>query len=303
MATDKKDMKIFPVIGFLILLWALSVIAVSYFSMSSDNNPYANVALIKIYGQISTTGSDGVFESGVTSNDVINLLDKATKDDNIQAIVLDINSGGGSPVGSEEIGNKLKSINKTKVAWIRDIGASGAYWAASNTDYIIASRMSLVGSIGVTGSYLEFAKALDRYNITYRRLVSGDYKDSGSPFKELTKDEEEKMQELIDEIYGYFILEVAENRNLSANDVKKLATGEVFTGAKAKKLGLVDDVGGLDEVSAYLEKELNTTIEYTVFEQKESLTDILRKIVSEHGFSMGKGIGSFLYNDKHEIRI
>lgn len=303
MDTEKKKMRILPLIGFLLLLWFISIITVSYFSVSDDSyNPYANVAVIKLYGEITTTGSSGFMDSVTSSNEIVSLLDKAEKDDNIKAIVIDINSGGGSGVASEEIGNKLKSINKTKVAWIRDIGASGAYWVASSTDYIVASRMSLVGSIGVTGSYLEFSGLLDKYNITYRRLVSGKYKDSGSPLKDLTADEEKMMQSLIDELDEYFIMEVAENRALSIQDVKKFATGEVFTGVKAKQIGLIDETGGIKEVTAYIESELNTTVEYTVFEQKESLTDILKKLSSEHGYSMGKGIGSFLYSNQQTIR-
>jgi len=302
MDTEKRKMGFWPIFWFLLLLFAISYLTVSIFSISKTSNPYANVAVIKIYGDITTTGSDGFLASGTASNNVISLLDEAEKDSNIHAIVLDINSGGGSPVASEEIGNKLKSINKTKVAWIRDVGASGAYWIASSTDHVVASRMSLVGSIGVIGSYLEFAKLIDNYNITYVRIVSGKYKDTGSPFKNVTPEEEKLMQDLVDEMYGYFTMEVAVNRNLSIASVKKLATGEVFTGAKGKELGLVDEVGGLPEVSAYLEKELNTTVEYAVFEEKETLTDLIRKLSSEHGFSMGRGIGSYLNNNQQLIR-
>lgn len=303
MDTKRNKINMFHIVIFLLSLWLLSFLTASFFSMSdNDKNPYANVAIIKIYGDISTTGSDGYFDSGTSSNDIIHLLDEADKDSGIQAIVLDINSGGGSGVASEEIGQKLKSINKPKVAWIRDIGASGAYWIASDTDYIVASRLSLIGSIGVIGSYLEFSEFIDRYNITYRRLVAGKYKDMGSPFKEMTLDEEEIMHELLDELHGYFILEVAKNRNLSVDDVKKLATGEIFSGAKGKTLGLIDEVGGIEKVSEYLGKELNITVEYTVFEDEASFTDILRKLSSEHGFSMGKGIGSYLNNNQQLIK-
>lgn len=291
---EKPKMRLFPIITFLIMIWLLAIIAASFFTSTDDKNPYANVAIIKVYGIITTTGEDGYFESVASSNEIIQLLEEAEQDPSIKAIVLDINSPGGSPVASEEIGNKLKSINKTTVAWIRDLGASGAYWIASSTDYVVASRLSLVGSIGVTGSYVEFAGLLERYNMTYRSLVSGKYKDAGSPFKELTPEDEAKIMELIDELHLYFVEEVAENRNLSLEETEELATGEVFTGAKGKQLGLVDEVGGMAEVTSYLRDDLNTTVEYALFEQEETLLDLLRVVSADHGFAIGEGIGSFL---------
>lgn len=299
---EPKKSSFFSIILFLIMIWLISIIVASFFTLNEDEK-FGNVAIIKLYGTISTTDSSGFLsDDGVSSNEIVALLDEAEKDPSVKAIVLDINSGGGSPVGSDEIGRKLRSINKTKVAWVRDIGASGAYWVASNTDYIVANRLSLVGSIGVTGSYLDFSKLLKDYNITYRRLVSGKYKDSGSPLKELTPDEEQMIQNLIDELHGYFVLEVANNRNLSEENVRSLATGEVFSGQKGYELGLVDKVGGIEEVTVYLEHDLNTTVEYKTLEKEESFTDLLRKISAEHGFAVGEGMRSFLYDTNPVIK-
>ena len=299
---ETKKISFFKVLMFLITLWLISVIASSFFTINEDEYAYGNVAVIKLYGTISTTPDDSFGSSGFSANEVIELLDKADKDPNVQAIVLDINSGGGAPVGSDEIGKKLQSINKTKVALIRDVGASGAYWIASNTDYIVANKMSLVGSIGVIGSYVEVNGLLKKYNITYRRIVSGKYKDAGSPLKELTPDEEKMLQSLVDELHGYFVEEVAKNRNLSIEEVEKLATGEVFTGVKSKELGLIDQVGGIDDVTYYLNNKLNATIEYKPIEKKETLSDILRKMSAEHGYSIGEGMGSFLYKENTVIK-
>jgi protease-4 len=149
---------------------------------------------------------------------------------------------------------------------------------------------------------VELAGLLKRYNMTYRRIVSGEYKDTGTPFRELMPDEEQMLQELIDEIHIYFVEEVALNRNLSEDKVKELATGEIFTGAKSKEIGLIDEIGGFGEVTAYLENNLNTTIDYAVFEQERGLFDIFTSMTSEHGFAMGKGIGSFLNNNQPLIK-
>lgn len=299
---ENNKRKIGPIIGFLIMLWIFSIF-VSFFYSSSDQTSSGNVAVIKVYGAITTIPSDSYFESGTAANNIIGLIEKASKDPSIKAIVLDINSGGGSPVASDEIGNKISSIQKPTVAWIRDIGASGAYWIASNTDQIIANRMSLVGSIGVTGSYIEFAELLNKYNLTYRRLVSGKYKDTGTPFRELEADEEELLMDLINELHGYFVEEVAKNRNLSVEFTSQIATGEVFSGKKSLDLGLIDQIGGINEVRAYLEDELNITVAYTVFEEQASLVDVLRNIINEQSFAIGQGIGSFLNKEQPLVKI
>ena len=299
---EKKKISFFKITGFILTIWLLSLIVASFFSFQEEENLYGNVAVIKLYGTLSTTQESGFLDSGFSSNEIISLLEKAENDPNIKAIVLDINSGGGAPVGSDEIGNKLKQINKTKVAVIRDIGASGAYWVASNTDYIIANRMSLVGSIGVIGSYVEINGLLERYNMTYRRIVSGKYKDSGSPLKELTPDEEKMLQSLVDELHGYFIEEISQNRNLAIEDVKKIATGEVFTGQKAYELGLIDKVGGFDDATYYIETKLNMTVDYKTLEKKQSWTDVLASVSANHGFAVGKGMASFLNNQNTLIK-
>ncbi|MBR9690218.1 signal peptide peptidase SppA [Candidatus Woesearchaeota archaeon] len=292
------------IILFLLLLWLLSSIVSSFFKVSSGGTSTdltGNVAIIKVYGTIRSTSSDGFAASGISSNDLVELLDSVDRDPSVKAVVLDINSGGGSAVGSDEIGQKVASMKKPTVAWIREIGASGAYWIASNTDHIVANRMSIVGSIGVIGSYLEIANFLEDHNVTYRRFVSGKFKDSGSPLKELTNEEEDLIQSLLNEIYDEFVLEIAVNRNLSVKTVESLATGEVFTGAKGVELGLIDEVGGIDEVTAYLEGTYNITVDYKLVEKQESFQDILRKLVSQQSFSIGRGIGSFLNIDNQIV--
>ena len=215
-----------------------------------------NVALIPIEGVIlGTEDSGSFFESITASPDTVELIEKADKNPSIKAIILEINSPGGSAVASEEIANAVKKTNKTTVAWIREVGASGAYWVASSADYIVANRVSITGSIGVIASYLEFPGLLQRYNVTYQRLVSGKYKDLGSPYRELTSEEKTIFQENLDTIRDYFVSEVAKNRNLNRKDVDKIANGLFYLGAEAKDFGLVDEIGGKDEVINYIERK------------------------------------------------
>src|SRR3990167_6506295 len=164
---QKPKRKWLTVLVVVLLLSVAASFVSSFFTTFSESIESGNVALIKIYGPITTTDSGSFASSATSSTDIVELIEKAEKNDEIKAIVFEINSPGGSPVASDEIGRAVKDAQKPTVAWIREVGASGGYWIASASDHIIANRMSLTGSIGVIGSYLEFAELLDRYNVTY----------------------------------------------------------------------------------------------------------------------------------------
>ena len=174
------------IIGLTILSFFISII-ISVFTEDDFESLDGNTALIEISGTIiAEKDVNFLFEDFTSSEEIIKLIRKADKNDEIKAIIFKINSPGGSPVASEEIANEVKKTNKTTVAWIRESGTSGAYWIASSTDYIIANRMSITGSIGVIASYLGFSGFLEEHNVTYERLVAGNLKDLGIPFNELT---------------------------------------------------------------------------------------------------------------------
>lgn len=279
----------------LVLLFVAGFIFVGIISLFSGidvESLEGNVAMIPIEGIIVGIEDDGFFEELAVSTDIIELIEKADKNPHVKAIILEINSPGGSAVASEEIANAVRKANKTTVAWIREAGASGAYWIASSSDYIVANRVSITGSIGVIASYLEFPGFLDRYNVTYRRLVSGKYKDMGSPFREMTAEEEELFQQDLDIIRDYFVGEVAKNRKMSKKDVDKIANGLFYLGVQAKELGLVDELGGKDEVVAYIERKENITADIVEYETEKGLFEILSDVMKKQSFMVGKGIGS-----------
>ena len=230
-----------------------------------------NVALIHINGLILTEGGGGFFDEDVVSSTKIKLdIEDADADPTIKAIIFEINSPGGSAVASEEIANAIKKVDKTTVALIRETGAS----------------------------YLDFSGLIKDYNVTYERLVSGKYKDMGVPFRELTPTERILFQKKLDLIHEYFIEEVAKNRGLTNEQVNDLATGIFYLGSEAKELGLVDELGGEEEAIAYLEKELNITVEIVEYVEKPSFFDILAGTLNEKSFFVGKGIGSALTEKK-----
>lgn len=281
----------------LILLSILGFIAagaISLFAGTDFESLSGNVALIPMHGVILGGEDESFFETATSSLDTVKLIEKADKNSNIKAIILEINSPGGSAVASEEIANAVKKTNKTTVAWIREVGASGAYWVASSANHVVANRASITGSIGVIGSYLEFPGLLERYNVTYRRLVAGKYKDIGSPFREMSEEEKAIFQQNLDVIRDYFASEVSKNRNLNRKDVDKMANGLFYLGVQAKELGLVDELGGKDEVIGYIEKKEGIKAEIVEYKKEKTLLDVLSKVMSRQSFFVGKGIGSSL---------
>tara|TARA_Y100000310_G_scaffold339022_1_gene430401 strand:- start:27806 stop:28762 length:957 start_codon:yes stop_codon:yes gene_type:complete len=264
-----------------------------------------NAAVIPIKGAIMVERSALSFgEEMTTSSAIIKMIDRAEKDVNVKAIVFEINSPGGSAVASEEIANRVKKIKKPTVAWIREIGTSGAYWVASATNHIVANRMSITGSIGVISSYLDFSGFLGDHNVSYQRLVSGEYKDIGSPLKPLTPMEERLFKERLDMIHDYFIEAVAVNRNMGNEEVIELSTGLFYLGTQAKDLNLIDELGNKDEVKAYLEKRLGASIELVSFATEKSFLEMLGSVFSKNSFYVGRGIGySFSNNMENGLKI
>ena len=266
-------------IGLLVLIVALLtisslVVAVILSFGAGTTLATGNVAVIPIEGVISNE-NPGFLASGMDTQYIRDSIKRASEDSSIKAIVLEINSPGGAPVASDEIGIAVKQANKTTVAFIRDTGASGAYWIASNAKYIIANRMSITGSVGVTASYIDFAGTLARFNATYEQLTGGQYKELGSQFANLTPDERLLLQRKIDMLHEFFLSEVQQNRNLSNSTVQTISTGEFYLGAEAIKLGLVDELGSYPELDAYLTKKIGETPVYVTYEKPKGLLDSL----------------------------
>ncbi len=291
---NRKRAVILTLLALLVIIFVIIPLSLLVF----DGKKLGNVALIPISGMITADGGSYLGQGTVSSQTIVGFIEDAEKDPSLKAIVLEINSPGGSAVASDEIAVAVKKSQKPVIALIRESGASGAYWIASATDYIVANRMSITGSIGVISSYLEFSGLMQKYGVGYERLVAGDYKDMGSPYQQLNTKEKNIMQSKLDLIHDYFIKEVAQNRKISEDQVRKLATGEFYLGVEAKELGLVDELGDKDTVEKILKEKYGLTdIRYVPFEQKGGLFSFLTGVVSSFSFKMGQGIGSiFLQN-------
>ncbi|MBU4332238.1 S49 family peptidase [Patescibacteria group bacterium] len=232
-----------------------------------------NVAGIELHGFLSTyivSADDEVDQemyADQAASEIINLtLEELDKDEEIKAIVLEIDSYGGSAVAGEEVADALKRVEKPVVAVIRDGGASAAYWAASGADIIFASANSDVGSIGITMSYLDYAKSNQKEGFTYNQLSTGRFKDTGDPDKILTLEEKELLMRDVKIMHENFIKDVADNRGLDTEAVRQMADGSSMLGQMAWEKGLIDKIGGLYEVKEYLKEKIGEEVEVCWYE-------------------------------------
>ncbi len=241
--------------GFLIIFLIFFILSSFLNSITLAVSP--KLAIVPINGVLMTEESMSIYGSTKSSRNIADTLYELKNDKSIKAVILDINSPGGSPVATEEISRAIEELKKEKevYALISDVGASGAFWIAMSSDKVYASSMSTLGSIGVTSASLGFENFIKDYNITYRRLTAGEYKDMGSPFREQSEEENQLIQEILDEIHNNFITHVASSRNLSYEFVKEYSEGQIFLGSKALELGFIDEIGYMPDLIAEFEKK------------------------------------------------
>ena len=288
------------VLIFLAFLWLLSYgIANIFFGEQSFENADGEIAVIPVQGMITLNGGSSLLSSSTSAVSIVEKIETASANDNVKGIVLDINSPGGTVMGSKRIADSLKEVEKPVVAVISEYGTSGAYWVASQSDVIVADELSIVGSIGVIGSYLEFGGLFDDYNVTYQRLVTGEFKDISSPYKELTSEEEDLILERLQGIHDFFVADVAAGRGIAVSEIDAVADGLFYLGMDSVSLGLVDELGDRDDAIALVEEMAGITdgsVEEYV--EEKSFFDTLQEYTSSSFFSMGQGIGSVLVSDE-----
>ena len=243
-------------------------ISVSEDETENIKNDSCNTYGLNIHGAVVTYHPNEVFDGDgnliadeTSADEIKHFVDEANKNENIKAIIVEIDSYGGSPVGGEEMMLAFKNSQKPVVAFIRDIGASASYLASTGAQKIFASRFSDVGSIGVTYSYLDYSEKNRQEGIRFIELNSGKFKDTGNPDKALTQEEIALYQRDIKITRDYFIQMVAENRKLSIAEVSKLADGSTLMGDDAIKAGLIDEIGSLDDAKNWVKEKIGTDIE------------------------------------------
>jgi protease-4 len=213
------------------------------------------VVIIEVEGMLANARTGGLLQAQENKLSLFTQqMDKAAGDPSVKAVVLRINSPGGTVTCSDTMYEMIKKFRETTrkpvIADTQEVTASGAYYVACGCDKIVAHPTSVVGSIGVIFQTFEVSDAMAKLGITSNAIASGPFKEMGSPFKRLQPDERALMQQMVDEYYARFLNVVTTNRHIDPAHLKEATDGRVFSGEKAVEIGLADQTGLLDDAIA-----------------------------------------------------
>jgi protease-4 len=263
-------------------LFLVAIFALVYFTVrSQQKNTFSGFG-----DKIAVVDLEGVI---VTPKDVVEQLRKYSDDSSIKAIILHVNSPGGGAAASEEIYREVLRVRdqqkKKIVASIETVGASGAYYVSSATNKIFADDASIVGSIGVIAQWYNYEELIKWAKLKAITLKAGEFKDAGSPTRDLTPAEQAYLQGIIDDMHGQFIHNVAVGRHMKDEEVRALANGKVWTGEQAMPLKLVDQIGDFRSAIEDTAKSVGIKGEPTLVhpeKERKTLLDLLFGDVSEY---------------------
>jgi protease-4 len=234
------------------------------------------IAVVPVDGTIAAADSStGALQPTTTPEGLAAALRQAKEDESVAAVVLEVNSPGGGVTASDEMHQSIldfrEQTGKPVVVSMGDVAASGGYYISTAADRIVANETTLTGSLGVIFTLTDFSELADRYGVEQEVVKSGEFKDMGSSFRDLTPEEREILQSIVDESYAEFVSVIVEGRGLPEERVREIADGRVYSGEQAKELGLVDSFGGLDE-AAEISRDLAKVREATVVRYVEKPT-------------------------------
>lgn len=213
------------------------------------------VAMIDLSGLITEQPTNPLFDSSASMVDrFVAKLDKAADDPRVVAVVLRINSPGGTVSASETLANEIERFRSTTgkpvVASFAEVAASGGYYTALACDRIVAQPSSITGSIGVVIQTFNLSRGMSMIGVSGRAVTSAENKDIANPFEEIDEEHYAILQGMVDEFYTSFRDRVLDRRDIDESDVRRVTDGRVFTGTTAMGLGLVDELGGVREAFA-----------------------------------------------------
>ncbi|MBS9776358.1 MAG: signal peptide peptidase SppA [Fusobacterium sp.] len=216
--------------------------------------------------------------SYISANKTIKILDKVAKDDSIKAIILRVNSPGGSALVADKISKKIKEVAKIKPIYtsMGGVAASGGYYISANTNKIFVDKNTITGSIGVISIVPEITETLKKLNINNEKIIKGKYADLYSS-TDFTEDKYEKIKNSNLKVYDDFLKVVSEGRKIDIPDLEKIAGGRIWTGEEAIKIGLADKIGGLKDTIKEIAKD-NNIENYSIIlsEEEFDLEEILQ---------------------------
>ncbi len=270
-------------------------------NISNDLNTYTEkrvsgegndkIAIIRVNGEIfdSASGSTSLLsnDSGVTADDLIAQIDQAESDSAVRALLLNVNSPGGTAVAGQTIMERLEKFKKSgKKLYVamREVAASAAYEISLPADKIFANPETQTGSIGVVLYLSNYEELYNKIGVKSVVIKSGEMKDIGNPDRAMTDAEKNLLQTMVDESYGNFVASVATWRKMDEAKVRELGDGRIFTGTQAKVNGLIDEVGNLSAVIDYAKKQSNISNATIVEYEKGPLGGFLGNIIGNISF-------------------
>lgn len=265
------------------------------------------IAVVYAEGEIV----DGEGDNGnVGSTRFSRELRKLRQDENVKAIVLRVNSPGGSASASEVIQREIRLIKKVKpiVVSMGTYAASGGYWISTYGDRIFAESTTITGSIGVFGIQFDVKKLANDFGITFDSVKTGRFADALTISRPKTSEELAVFQRMVDWIYGEFVGKVAESRKLDRAAVEEIAQGRVWSGIEAQKIGLVDELGGLEAAIAYAAKKAGLGANYRLMEfpRKKELIEVIQELVERNlpGQAESAGFGArIVHRIESELKL
>jgi protease-4 len=256
------------VLIFFLIIFAVIVILSLVLTFSHKVPLGEKVALIRVTGVI------------IDSTDVIDELKEYAKDNSIKAVVLRVDSPGGAVAPSQEIYEEVLKLkeNKKVIVSMGSVAASGGYYIAAPADKIVANAGTLTGSIGVIMEIPNVSGLMKKIGVETQIVKSGSYKDIASVFRSLKPEEKEILQSVLDDVHDQFIRAVSDGRGMKVEDIKSIADGRIFTGRMAKELGLVDELGNLQDAIMLAGKLTGIKGEPHVVSKKEefSILDLIK---------------------------
>ncbi|HET7873500.1 MAG TPA: signal peptide peptidase SppA, partial [Terriglobales bacterium] len=269
--------------GSAFFLFILAVFTLMYISVRADRGSNKGLA----FGdKIAVVDLEGVI---LSPEIFVKQLKRYGDDRSIKAIILHVNTPGGGAAASEEMYREVRRIRDEKkkkiVASIETVGASGGYYVSSATDKIYANEASIVGSIGVIADWVNYGDLMRWAKLKDMTMKAGEFKDTGSPTRDMTPAERAYMQGLIDNMHQQFIKNVADGRKLKFDDVKAIADGRVWTGQQAVPLHLIDEIGDFQKCVNDTAKSVGISGEPTLVrpeKEQKSVLDLLFGDASEY---------------------
>ena len=278
-----------------VLVGALVVASVKVAgSIAGSLLPAYNVAEVAVEGPITRDGGGGALSRapvGASADDIVEQIERADEDRGAEALLVKLNTPGGEIVPSQDIRLAAERFDGPTVAYATDVCASGGYEIAAGCDELWAREGSIVGSIGVIGSRVNVADLADRLGVEYEQFTAGEYKDAGTPLKELDDDEREYLQGIVDDYYDQFVADVAEGRDIDSETVRD-TEARIYLGEQALDVGLVDEIGTREAVTDRIEDRIGAEATVEEFTPQRGLAGRLQRGAARTAFALGAGVAS-----------